>query len=220
MSNIKQILPIVLIYEERGWTKATTDCLEAAGFTGWKHADREGVGSMSRAFNRAVRPYINDPGTNKYIWFITNVTFPPEMPGALLRMIEDGDNCAAVHPAFDSDHPHIRTPNGTPDVPFVEWTAPLISIEALRTVGLLDEKMPYVHFDLDWSHRARQLGYTLKVCGDHRLGHTYLWKDAPEPISRLRRDLRSIKHPDSVARMVEKWGPGWINTLCPTKTCG
>lgn len=217
MIDLEKIYPIVLLYEEAGWKKATEDCLSAAGFRQWDYADRDGVGSMSKAFNRAF--YDISPRREKYIWFVTNVTFPPEMPAALLDVMEKHPKCAAVHPVFDSDHPHIKTPPPGP-VPFIEWTAPMIRIEALDDVGLLDEALPYVHFDLDWSYRAREAGWELRVDGTHRLQHTYLWKDAPEQISRMRRELRTLRHPASVARMIEKYGPNWKNITCPTGTCG
>ena len=84
MGDLSKIYPIVLLYEEAGWKKATEDCLSAAGFRQWDYADRDGVGSMSKAFNRAF--YDISPRREKYIWFVTNVTFPPEMPAVLLEL--------------------------------------------------------------------------------------------------------------------------------------
>lgn len=221
MSLNKKILPIVLQYEEQGQTRTTLDCLKVAGFTKWLMADREGVGSMSRAFNRAVRENQETVKRYEFIWFVTNVSFAPSLPASLLEALESHPGAIAVHPAMDSDHPHIRQ-NGqeVKAVPFIEWTAPLIAVEGWEDVGELDEAMPYVHFDLDWSHRARQAGWELLVDGRVKVNHTYLWKKAPEKISHLRRELRALRHPASVARMVEKWGPDWKKKLCPTNTCG
>lgn len=214
-----KIQPIVLIYEERDWTQQTTACLRAAGLDNIHYVDRDGVGSMAKAFNRGARQVLSKRKPPKYLWFVTNVTFPAALPGAMLEKMEETTTAAAIHPAFDSDHPHIRKPDGE-WIPFIEWTAPLVRVDAWQDVGELDEAMPYVHFDLDWSQRAKQAGWVLMATDAARMGHTYLWKDAPEPISHLRRQLRAIRHESSVARMVEKWGPDWRTKLCPTGTCG
>lgn len=213
------VLPVVLLYDEPEWTERVFRCLEAAGFKQpFATADRDGVGSMSKAFNEAVQHSAHR--IDKYVWFLTNVTFPPELPAALYETLEADPACAAVHPAFDSDHPHIKNAARVDVVPFIEWTAPMIRLEALDDVGLLDTAMPYVHFDLDWSRRALDSDWRLKVDGRYRLEHTYLWKDAPHPISRFRRELRALRHDASVARMREKWGDDWMKKLCPTGTCG
>lgn len=219
MSLSKHITPIVLIYEERNWTQQSTDCLRAAGLDNIHYVDRDGVGSMAKAFNRGAKQVLSKRKKPKYLWFVTNVTFPAFLPGAMLEKMEDIVTAAAIHPPFDSDHPHIRKPNGK-WAPFVEWTAPFVRVDAWQDVGELDEAMPYVHFDLDWSHRATQAGWVLMVAETGRLNHTYLWCDAPEPISELRRQLRTLRHPASLARMQEKWGADWKTKLCPTGSCG
>ena len=221
MELSKKIQPIVLAYDEAGWTEKTTACLIAAGLDNIHYADRDGVGSMAKAFNRSAAQVMIREQPPEYIWFVTNVTFPPEMPAALLQAIEADERAIAIHPAFDSDHPHIRQyGQEVRPAPFIEWTAPLVWARGWEEVGPLDEAMPYVHFDLDWSRRAAIAGWSLLVDSRYRLGHTYLWKEAPEPISQLRRSLRSLRHAGSLARMEEKWGQDWRTKLCPTGTCG
>lgn len=228
--SINQILPIVLKYEEKGVTERTVQCLMNAGFGSGENdifvADREGVGNMSRAFNRITRKLwslfenrmddFNFYPAKKFIWFLTNVEFPPEMPESLLSCFDQ--HTAAVHPAFDSHHPHLNSmmPIVNNDVLFVEWTAPMVSVEAWKKIGQLDEKMPYWGMDLDWSYRAREMDYELKVDGRYRLKHTYLTDKAPEKISEIRRELRSLYDASTEERLIEKYGEGWLKKLWTT----
>jgi len=193
------IYPIILKYSEPGWTAKTVECLRECGFKKWGEADRDGVGSMAKAFNRAI-------GTAawryQYIWFITNVTFTPETKIMLLSAFDD--DTAAVHPAMrNSDHPHIRGPIKAVEVPFVEWTAPMIRTSALQQIGLLNEDMPYVHFDLEWSYRARVKGWKLKTQGQAEVKHEYLYRNQPEEISQIRARLRALSLVDSALAMSE-----------------
>jgi hypothetical protein len=130
--KIDDICAIVLKYEEPGWTEQTIACCEAAGITKIVIADRDGVGNMSKAFNRAVKSAgVFD---SKYIWFLTNVTFTPDVPLALMAAFDPFTAC--VHPCHDSDHAHLKVCGHTPqEVPFVEFTAPMFpgaSFVALR----------------------------------------------------------------------------------------
>lgn len=214
------ILPIVMVYEEQGQLARTEKSLSDAGFSSCVYADREGVGSMAKAFNRAVDIALERSGHEKYFWFLTNVTFPAAMPDYLADVMECIPECAAVHPAFHSSHGFIANAQGVSDAHFVEWTAPMVNIAAWMQIGQLDEQMPYVHFDLDWSQRAKDAGWVLKVDGRHRLDHTYLHVNAPERISVLRRELRQYRHAASLARIHEKYGMNWKEKLCKGGNCG
>ena len=214
------VLPIVLEYKERGWTEKTVKCLKAAGFElePQNFADREGVGSMSKAFNERMRFHLqfkNPP----FIWFLTNITFEPHVPHKLLEYMQSAYTTAAIHPGFNSDHPHIRQGQLLRDVPFVEWTAPFIRMSALEDVGLLDEQMPYVGFDIDWSYRAKQFGWILAADGVNRVEHTYLYRHAPERISEIRASLRTVYLQSTYDRLAQKWGDNWMEKLCVSKTC-
>lgn len=210
------VIPIVLQYEEKGWTERTIECLEAAGMHNYRIADREGVGSMTRAFNDAVATIEEDECL--FVWWITNVTFPPKLLNSLLDAFDP--DTAAVHPLMPtSDHIYMREADGVEDVPFVEWTAPLIRLAALDDVGLCDPIMPYVGMDIDWSHRAKLKGWKLKVDGRVELTHEYLRNNAPEPISQIRASLRKLRDKETRARLAEKWGRDWKKQLCPCGTC-
>jgi hypothetical protein len=222
------IQPIVLKYHEKGWTEATVKCLIDSGFeeSNIVYADRQGVGNMSKAFNEAFFNTLeNAEGAHSpylplmpYIWFLTNVTFPEQMPASLLELIKSDEDIAAVHPAFDSDHPHIRNTYGVNrEVPFIEWTAPLVDSLAFFQC-LLDEKMPYWGMDLDWSYLVQEIGgHTLAVDGRYRLGHTYLrFNDSQEEVTRKRLELRKTFDKPTEERLIEKYGNDWMAKLWPT----
>ena len=218
MNIREQIQPIVLRYHEKGWTEKTVACLIAAGFeeSDIVYADREGVGNMSKAFNNAFQDKLmNDQ--KPFTWFLTNVAFPEQMPASLLDLILSDKDIAAVHPAFDSDHPHIRNAYGiSREVPFVEWTAPLVNAALFFDV-YLDSDMPYWGMDLDWSYRAREEGYTLAIDGRHRLGHTYLrLTDQKDPITIERERIRKTFDKSTEERLIEKYGADWMVKLWPT----
>lgn len=215
-----QILPIVLRYEETGVTEATEKSLSNAGFTVWEYADREGVGSMARAFNRVMMELDQYEVDEKYIWFVTNVTFPPELPASLFEVLESNSEAAAVHPGMTSSHAFINNAKNVGPIHFIEWTAAMVRYKAWMDVGVLDEAMPYVHFDLDWSHRAKLNGWQLLVDGRVRVDHTYLHVKQPEKISRFRSDLRAYRHEASAQAMIDKWGNDWKTTLCKGGNCG
>lgn len=227
MSGIDSILPIVLLYEEKGWTEKTVQCLIDAGFQEEQimYANRDGVGNMSRAFNEAVKKNGNvfqtrmddlnfTPG-KKFIWFLTNVEFPPEMPLSLLSAFDS--ETAIVHPAFDSEHPHMNKAFGVvPDVPFIEWTSPMVRALPFFYFGMLDEKMPYWGMDLHFSHQCRERGYCLKVDGRYRLKHNYLRVHSPEKISQIRKELRYLYDKPTENRLIEIYGEDYLQVIWPT----
>ena len=227
MSGIDSILPIVLRYEEKGWTEKTVQCLLAAGFHEKEivYANRDGVGNMSRAFNEALKKHHNalqdrmddlnfNPG-KKFIWFLTNVEFPQEMPLSLLSAFDI--ETAIVHPAFDSEHPHLNKAFGVvPDVPFIEWTAPMVRASIFNQIGGLDEKLPYWGMDLHFSHQCREKGYCLKVDGRYRLKHDYLRVSAPEKISQIRKELRYLYDQPTENRLIELYGEDYLPIIWPT----
>lgn len=203
-----KVLAIILRYEEKNWHQGTRDCVERANPECIIEADREGVGSISRAFNNSVSGLGDRIFNYDYVWFVTNVIFPPEMLGALVAAFDH--NTAGVHPKFQSDHHHIaKAPVGGSLVNFIEWTSPMLSVRAIADVGLLDQKLPYWGMDLDWSYRARMRGWNLKAEGTYHLEHTYLRHNAPEPISRLREQLRKLRDASTIEQLTNKYGPKW-----------
>lgn len=220
----KQVTPVVLEYLEPGWHDQTMQCLIASGFgpENILQVGREGVGSISKAFNSVFEGvYGFDVITTEYVWFVTNVTFDKHVPAFLASALDEYTDVAAIHPKFMSDHPHIRLPKGRDYVPFVEWTAPMIRMVALHDVGLLDEKLPYWGQDVDWSHRAKIKGWELMADGFSAVQHTYLrHQQNPFPITQVRGALRNIYNQSTENRLIEKWGKEWRKLLCPSNSCG
>ncbi|NIV33078.1 MAG: hypothetical protein GWN58_27615 [Anaerolineae bacterium] len=213
-----KVAAILLGYKEPGWTKRTFDCALQAEFGPiFTIAREDGVGPMSSVFNAGMELMIEFGA--EWVWHLTNVAFPPEMIGALLE--HGGADVAAIHPVFDSDHRHLRAGKQKEDgacVPFVEWTAPLVSVQAWQEVGPLDEEMGYWGFDLDWSHRARVRGFQPKVCTTYKLDHTYLRVEdsAEHTITKMRRSERARHDVATEARLKAKWGEDWLAKLWPT----
>lgn len=221
--DINQLVtPVVLEYLEKGWHDQTIQCLLDAGFddTAILQVSREGVGSMSKAFNSIFLGIDGfDIIETPFVWFVTNIQFDKHVPAFLASCLEDNPNVAAVHPKFTSDHPHIRNAKGRDIVPFVEWTAPMVRMSAMWEVGLLDEQLPYVGQDIDWSYRAKQKGFELMVDGHATVQHTYLYMNQPEPISRIRAALRGLYMDSTYAHLAAKYGQDWKQIICPTQTC-
>jgi GT2 family glycosyltransferase len=220
----KQVTPVVLEYLEPGWHDQTMQCLIASGFDPENilQVGREGVGSMSKAFNSVFEGmYGFDVITTEYVWFVSNITFDKHVPAFMAAALDEYNNVAAIHPKFASDHPHIRNAKGRDYVPFVEWTAPMIRMDALREIGLLDEKLPYWGQDIDWSHRAKVKGFELMVDGHSTVQHTYLrHTQNPAPITQIRGALRNVYNQSTENRLIEKWGKEWRKLLCPSNSCG
>lgn len=212
LRTFEDLTCIVLEYKEPGWTEKTIAAIGKARIPHENiiYADREGVGSISKAFNVAIQKV-----KTKFAWFLTNVTFAPQMPASLIEGLET-TQAIAIHPAFESDHPHIKNARAVEYVPFIEWTAPMFDMRYFNDVGLCDEQMPYWGMDLDWSHRANQIYETpLAVDGRYRLQHQYLRHNAPHPISIIRRNLRALYDRDTQDRLIKKYGKKWQETLWP-----
>lgn len=200
------ILIIALEYLEPEW-QATFDCIRATGCD-YVIAKRDGVGNMSRAFNEAV---IKAHGSYKYLWFVTNVTFKPDLPEKLISNI---GKHAAIHPSFTtSDHSHLHPCEGVKEVPYIEFTAPLFkSIEFIK-IGMLDTELWHYYMDLDICARLRQQGKTVAVDGENSIGHVYLRNGKKHEITKIREQLRNIMAIYGKKHMEMKWGKDWRNTV-------
>ena len=219
-----QVTPIVLEYLEPGWHDQTMQCLLNSGFKQENilQVGREGVGSMSAAFNRVFEGlYGFDLITTPYVWFLTNVTFGKNEIYEIVETMQSRScqKCAVIHPQFDSSHPFIKNPQATDTVPFVELTAPLFRMEALKDVGLMDELMPYWGMDADWGHRAKLKGWDCCADGYTHIEHVYLHQSQPYPISKIRAALRSLYDEQTRNRLIEKYGTDWKQKICPNGGC-
>ena len=175
-------------------------------------ADRDGVGNMSRAFNEVFERM---PFNVEYVWFLTNVTFSPDVPEKLMQVLDSDPNIAAVHPAMaTSDHRHLW-PGETRDVPFIEFTAPMFRAADFARF-MLDENTPYYYMDLIISHQLKQEGKRLVCVGDAEVQHTYLRNERKQhPITNIRKQLRDYHTPISKRYMEQTFGADWQIKLWP-----
>lgn len=209
----KTLSVVVLKYEEPGWTKATLDCVAAVPYPlDVVIADRGGIWGMADAYNAAMAEVRSD-----FVWFVSNVRFDPGMGLSLLDVMEQHPEAAAVHPRHRSDHLFLTGQGGEVEaVPFIEWTAPLVRRSAWSAVGPLDEDMPFVHYDLDWSYRAKQAGYSLWVDNRFELEHVYLHSTKSRyAVTEERRKMRDAMMAGSEAKCAQKYGPEWKSLIWP-----
>lgn len=213
---MSKVLIVALEYLEDDWQQ-TKACIEATGLP-VVYVSRDGVGNMARAFNNIAIPknviytetrcgvFVNDV----YLWFVTNIVFDKDLPNKLAKAMDE-TGFAAIHPAMKtSDHIH-QWPDGSgevKEVPFVEWTAPMVRADVFLN-NPLDEMLQYFYFDLDWSYRVKQQGYKVGVHHGAEINHTYLRNKKPHPISEIRKQLRNYWTPISQAHMESKYGKGW-----------
>ena len=210
---MQKLAIIALKYLEPEWQE-TQDCLSKVNYPVF-YADRDGVGNMSRAFNEAFDKYVK--GKFEYVWFVTNITFAPDVPDKLLDALE---NCCinAIHPAMStSDHLHLRSDctDSVRIVPFIELTAPMFSTYVLGKFPLC-EATPYYYMDLIISKQINDTDGFVAVHNGAEVHHTYLRNKANKhPISIIRERLRNYHTPLSKAYMVNTYGEDWQTKLWP-----
>lgn len=209
-------LIIAIAYLEPSWQK-TKECLMQCDERVIV-VDRAGVGSMAGAYNHAFRKHAEG---YDLVWFVSNVTFQPDVLNELVYSMKHNPEFAAIHPAMNSsDHPHMRKSKylqrmrglvdtrTVHDVPFVEFTAPLIRARVFRNI-MLDEQMPYVGHDMDWCAMVRQSGFKIGVHQACEVEHVYIRHSNDHPVTRERLKNRREADDTTVARLVEKWGPNY-----------
>ena len=129
------------------------------------------------------------------------------------------EDVGMIHPSFESDHPFLRgCEKPYFPVSFCEFTAPMIRMETLKEVGLLDEDMPYFGMDIDLSARMKEKSWTCAV-SNCRINHVYLYKSQPEMISTIRLALRQLYTKSTYDKLAVKWGENWRNKICKDGNC-
>lgn len=206
---MNKIAIIALEYLEPEYQQ-TLDCLKATGHIVFK-ANRDGVGNMSRAFNDAFKNYVLGNGFD-FVWFVTNVTFQPDVARVLAKALTDDTSIGAIHPAMQSsDHLHLRS-YGTEAiriVPFIEFTAPMFRVDVFSMM-MLDENLWYYYFDLLISYRLKEAGYSVGVHNNCEVQHTYLRNArTTHPISAIRKQLRDLMTKPNQEYLREKYGADW-----------
>lgn len=199
---------IAVIYEEPWWKRQTVPCLEALDVPVF-YVDRRGTGNLAAAYNRG---FARNPGY-EFVWFVSNVTFKPELLGRLTKLMRDS-RYAAIHPSFVSDHRYLR-PNGSGKLEpthFVEFTAPIVRSDVFERFPL-DERMPYWGHDMDWCWRVREAGYLVGVDHGSEVGHVYNRHLNPHPVTRRRASLRRNTSRSTSKRLEELYGHAWKDLL-------
>ena len=208
---MEKIAIVSIIYKEPEWAE-TERCLDKCNVPLF-FVDRHGVGSLAKAINSGLRQW----GQGfEFIWFVTNVTFAETCLGFLLQGIEEY-GLAGITPCFSSDHVFCRPMPGThgvnPEIPFLEFTAPLVRTKVLASYPL-DEDMPYWGHDLDWGYRVRAAGWKLGVHYDAEIGHVYIRNaENDHHITHKRLQKRRATNASTRAALVAKYGGQWRKKL-------
>ena len=114
-----------------------------------------------------------------YVWMLNDDLegLSQELAGQLLEMF--GPGAAVVTPAFNSPHAvfHRRYlgrpfPAGNKRrVNWIDWTCPLVCMDAWRDVGQFDAQFVGYGADLDWCKRARLKGWEFYVADVGNIHH-------------------------------------------------
>ena len=196
---------IVLEYLEPDWQQ-TMECVHKTGLP-YTIVSRDGVGNMSRAYNTAIKMSIQAD----YLWFVSNITFEPDVPVKLAETLLN-TGWAACHPIMkSSDHRFQWDAKEPKETPFIEWTAPMVDFEVFNQ-HCLDEMLPYYYMDLDWCHRVKPLKVGIAPV---EIQHTYLRNKKEHPVGQIRKQLRNYWTPISQRHMENKYGKDWQNKLWP-----
>ncbi len=207
---LMKTLIISIIYNEKSW-KHTHDCIEKTGRQ-VIYIDRNGTGSLSKAYNEALEMVRKITDKPQYLWMLTNVTFED---GTLeqLENLMDNSEYSIIHPCFKSDHEFCHCGEGEIEtVPFVEFTAPIVRTDVMLEF-LLNEKMPYWGHDLDFGHRLRESGKTLGVAKNVSIGHTYIRNSLIEQVTKNRMLLRQSTNVQTRMELARLYGKNWNEKL-------
>ncbi len=174
-----------------------------------------GTGSLAEAYNLGFDTVYTYKGKElDYVWFVSNIQFDEN---AFTKLVDamDATGYAAIHPAFESDHLFLR-PDGSntvKEVPYVEFTAPIVRADVFAKITL-DENMPYWGHDLDWSYRVKQLGYKVGVHHGVLLQHKYIRQQKDlHHITRKRYEMRKQSNEATTAALIKKYGHNWQEVL-------
>ncbi len=101
---MSKVLIVLLEYYEPDFQE-TVKCVEATDLP-FEVVSRDGVGNMSRAYNSILM----DPlWKADYLWFVSNITFDPDLPHKLAYEMAKGE-WAALHPSMSSSDHRFQWP--------------------------------------------------------------------------------------------------------------
>lgn len=199
-------------YEEFSWLKTRED-IENTNLPA-VYVDRKpkGIGSLSEAINRGVKEI-----DSECLFLCTNINFKKSVIENLYKRIEELPKAAAICPVYKSDHSHLRPSSyafgfDLFEVPFVEFTTGIFRTDLLKRFPL-DEDMPFVGMDLDWSKIVKDSGYTLHSLKSVEIDHSYIRHSLHHEITKKRLRARKNADASTIARLEQKWGKDWRHIL-------
>lgn len=208
MKNNKLII-VSVKYEEPEWQQtkvALLGCGVPVIFM-----DRGGVGSLAEAYNKGFAKSLEIG--SEYVWFVSNPVFDTSVMHQLVGAMK-GSKYAAIQPTYSSDHAHLcpSGKTGLNDVPFIEFTCPMVRSD-VSILHQLDRAMPYWGHDLDWSYRVKQAGYEIGVLQGAEVQHTYLRHSKKHPVTAIRHLLRKQSNAATTKRLEQLYGENWKEVL-------
>jgi SAM-dependent methyltransferase len=211
--NKNKICIVSLIYLEPYWEETKKNIIES----GYPviYVDREGIGSMTKAFNSSITKikerFKND--LPEYLFFVTNINFDKKLIDRLISSM-DSTGFGAIHPTHQSHHKshNYADHNEVVETKFIEWTSPIVKTDLFLKLNL-NENHRYWYFDLIWSYEAKKMGYKLGVDHGAKVGHTYLFDNKSHIISKIRDDLRWYHNPEELKTLIKNYGLNWKQTL-------
>lgn len=96
-----------------------------------------------------------------------------EFLGPYLQYIEENSTLgvAALCPEYNYDRHRREKKNGYKDVKYSDMTGCLLSVAAINSIGLYDERFYIDGLDTEWCLRARKMGYRIIRCNEALLNH-------------------------------------------------
>lgn len=219
---INKVVIVSIVYKENEWQE-TKKCVEACGVpVVYVERRPEGIGSLAEAINRGFKE-AKKKYEPQYVWFVTNITFDPQILEILVSDMDKSRIIAALHPYFNSDHKHLQRfvldtskifPNHfVRQVPFIEFTAAIVKSEIFEKFPL-DEQMPYVGHDMAWSYEITRAGFYVGVHDNVTIGHTYIrHKDQNNKFTKARRKMRRHAVEGTKRRLIELYGKDYQDKI-------
>jgi hypothetical protein len=136
----------------------------------------------------------------------------------MLKELEHGmevSGFSAIHPSFKSDHKHMcpQRDNVVREVPFLEFTAPIVKTKVFEKFPL-DENMPYMGHDLDWGYRVKKEGHRMGVHHGVEAKHTYIrFNKNLSTVTDIRKRLRKLWDEHTEYVLTQKYGENWKSKL-------
>lgn len=167
---------------------------------------REENGLFTKGWNFAMRSLDAD-----WVWML-NSDVVGVNTNQLYAMIGDApENCACITPSFNSPHGlFYRQGSSIREVGWMDWCCPVVRMDAWKQVGEFDEQFVGYGADLDWCHRARQLGWRFYVDDRWNIIHLGSKTAIQHGLQGQQGNTAEMDH-----LLVKKWGKHWYELARP-----